>query len=159
MAQRTSPFLRTKALLFDLLSDKLDTDPTTSAGYIGLTEVKHSIIEQLEHLLNARLRDAQKSQLSVVDFGIPDFSAYSIGDSTQMHRLVRSIEQAIATFEPRLRNVRAELVSADPRSLNQALQIRLSAQLHVEPLTDDLRLYLVLSGKFGTVSIHEREPS
>ncbi len=137
MAQRDIAFFSAhKALLFDLLSDKLDTDPTTSAGYIGLTEVKHSIIEQLEHLLNARLRDAQKSQLSVVDFGIPDFSAYSIGDSTQMHRLVRSIEQADrATFEPRLRNVRAELVSADPRSFNQALQIRLSAQLHVEPLT------------------------
>lgn len=145
--------------MFDLLSDKLDADPTTSAGYIGITEVKHSIIEQLEHLLNARLRDVENAQLTVVDFGIPDYSAYSIGDRSQMHRLVRSIERAIASFEPRLQNVRAELISADPQSLEQALQIRLSAQLHVEPLTDDLRLYLVLSGKFGTVSIHEREPS
>lgn len=145
--------------MFDLLSDKLDADPATSTGYIGLAEVKQSIIEQLEHLLNTRLRDVQNSQLSVVDFGIPDFSAYSIGDSSQMHRIVRSIEQAITTFEPRLRNVRAELVSADARSLEQVLQTRLHAQLHVEPLTDDLRFFLVLSGKLGTVSIYEREPS
>ncbi|MCX8050984.1 MAG: type VI secretion system baseplate subunit TssE [Chlorobi bacterium] len=154
-----SPFLRTKALLFDRLSPALDSDPATESGYIGLELVKRSIIEQLEHLLNSRRMPGYKTSLTVLDYGIPDHTAQSVGDLTQMRQLVRSIEQAVVTFEPRLKNVRAELINTNPSSLEQTLQIRLSAQLHVEPLTDDMNLYLVLSGKYGTVRIYEREPS
>ncbi len=164
MSTDQSPFLRTKALLFDRLSSVLDENPATQAGFIGLDDVKRSIIEQLEHLLNTRIAPPVAGQLqqetpTVLTYGIPDYSAWSVGDTGKMRLLVRSIEQAIAAFEPRLKNVRAELVSTDPSSLEQALQIRLIAQLHVEPLTDDLKLYLVLSGKYGTVSIYEREQS
>ncbi|GIV53612.1 MAG: hypothetical protein KatS3mg039_0130 [Candidatus Kapaibacterium sp.] len=168
MSTDQSPFLRTKALLFERLSPTLDENPATQSGYIGLEEVKRSIIEQLGYLFNTRTAPPPPDQLTgsgtaqpltVLDYGVPDFSAWSVGDMSKMRMLVRSIEQAITAFEPRLRAVRAELVDTNPSSLEQALHIRLSAQLHVEPLTDSLKLYLVLSGKYGTVSVYEREPS
>lgn len=154
-----SPFLRTKALLFDRLDESSDSTSTAQTGYIGIEELKRSIIEQLDHLLNTRRAPIDKPSLTVLDYGIPDYSAFSVGDTGQMRRLIRCIEQAIVAFEPRLKNVRAELLKADPTSLDQSLQIRLSAQLSVEPLTDDIKLYLILSSKYGRVSIHERDPS
>lgn len=168
MGTDQSPFLRTRALLFDRLSVTLDENPATQSGYIGLDDLKRSIIEQLNYVLNTRTAPSLADHtagagaarsLTVLDYGIPDFSAWSVGDTSKMRMLVRSIEQAVATFEPRLRAVRAELVGANSSSLEQGVQIRLSGQLHVEPLTDNVKLYLVLSGKYGTVSIYDREPS
>lgn len=160
MSSEPSPFLRARALLFERLSDQLDAEDSISqAGYVDIEHVKGSVIEHLEHLLNTRRRPEQKSFLTVIDYGIGDYSAYSVGDWGQMRQLVLSIEQAVSTFEPRLRDVHAELIESTSNSIEQALRIKLSAQLHAEPITDDLKVYLVISGKYGTVKVYEQEPS
>lgn len=86
-----------------------------------------SIIDNLRVLLNARLGDSQASQ----GFGVADFVDMVHEFPNAANVLQKSIRDAIAEYEPRLKNVRVRLVqSDDPLSLAFEVSARLASDKH-----------------------------
>ena len=68
--------------------------------------VEASVERELHRLLNSRSRislsDFAQAELTVLDYGIPDYTALSARSDTDRTRIARAIELAIQRFEPRL---------------------------------------------------------
>ncbi len=99
---------------------------------------KNSIRRDLEWLLNSRRtpedppEDMEDAARSVLYFGLPDVTSLS-GDSTDDRvRLLRMIEEAIATYEPRLSGVSvSEAESTDSES--RRVRFIIQATLRMDP--------------------------
>jgi type VI secretion system protein ImpF len=81
-----------------------------------LRALKASLRRDLEWLLNSR-RNIQEPedwmkevQYSLYQYGLPDFTTYSLGTSRDQGVLSHLLEEAVAKFEPRLSNVIVSLV-------------------------------------------------
>jgi len=104
----------------------------------GRADLFASIARDLSRLLNARNSvPANTAQLTVLDYGIPDFSHIASSDEFALRTLAETIRQAIQHFEPRLEEV-VVAFERDPRSTVQLLasisgKVRLST--HTEPIT------------------------
>jgi type VI secretion system protein ImpF len=95
-------------------------EPAWKGGHGGARNVRRAMEEHvrrdLESLLNTRWRcrswppGLDELEQSLVNYGIPDFSAASFGDPVNQRDLRRIIELSIKRFEPRLRNIRVILV-------------------------------------------------
>lgn len=80
-----------------------------------------------------RPRFDEGRQLTVLSYGIPDFSARNAVKEADRQQLAALVAQAIETFETRLRNVR---VSFEPNKANPA---RLDGMMDAELVTESLR--------------------
>jgi type VI secretion system protein ImpF len=124
------------------LLDKLfDENPQLPAlaGFkrISLDELKDMVARDLESLLNTRmffseeqLKDYPEAKHSMLSFGLNDFASLSLASITDRASICRSIENAIARQEPRLKNVRVSL-ELNERAIN-ALHFGISALLVVD---------------------------
>ena len=105
-----------------LLERLIDLEPLEQSGRpdanllrgAGLHE---SVARALGRLLDTRrhvpLAEAAKGgELTVLDYGIPDFGNRSPTDSEARFLFGLAIKHAIVAFEPRLRNVDVEVVTA-----------------------------------------------
>ena len=113
------------------------------SGLIGsvrpgtLAALRFSVLRDLEHLLNTRREeqlvppDYQESAASVLNYGLPDLSLYSLKSASGQQRLRRSIETALRLFETRLSNVAVALDGWDEG--RPILRFRVEAVLNVEP--------------------------
>lgn len=101
-----------------LLSRLASSDPSRPVDQI------HSIVGNLRVLLNTRLGDSMSAQ----GFGVLDFVDLVHEFPAAGQIIQRSIRDTIATYEPRLRNVRVRLVtSGDPLSLAFEVSARLAS--------------------------------
>jgi type VI secretion system protein ImpF len=139
------------SILDRLLDDKPEErkhEPLPSR-FQHLRQLKQAVGRDLEALLNTRREaleelPAEFSEVrrSLLTYGLPDFSAFnplSEGDHTQIRR---TLEQAIATFEPRLAQVR---VSLHPwYEHERALRFRVEALLRVDPAPEQVTFDAVL---------------
>lgn len=120
--------------LFDRL---IDTDPDRRAEAPltraeSLRRLRASVRRDLEWLLNTvRTGEApealQELRKSVYTYGLPDISSMSLEGSQDGERLLRSLEAAIALFEPRLSNIH---VTCDEKISRK----RMAIDFHVEAL-------------------------
>jgi len=103
-----------------------------------LQDLKRCVARDLELLLNTR-RQTQDDlpeeyvelRRSVLTYGLPDFSAYSLSSRMERNQIARAIEGTITAHEPRLKRVR---ISVDePRGFDRVLRFRIDALLEVEP--------------------------
>lgn len=159
---------RYKPTLFDRL---VDDDGPDGQGHllrgIGIEQIKDGVARDLEALLNTRtafsessLSSFPKAFDSVLSFGLVDFVGKSLERSEDRTWICRSIEQAIARHEPRLRNVTVSL--ARPVNQRQTLHFAVVAMLvldpSVEPVSFEATLqpmtqkYAVSHAKHGVVS-------
>jgi type VI secretion system protein ImpF len=126
-----------KASVLDRLIHQNDHTGAAATGQ-SVREVKQSIRRDLENLLNTRWRCSvwpptlNELDKSVVNYGIPDFSGAGFGALTRRQDFRKIIEQAIRTFEPRLKNVRVELIESD-EPLDRVLRFRINAVLPMKP--------------------------
>jgi len=104
----------------------------------GLGQVKQAVTRDLEALLNTRRErfedlppEFTEARQSLVNYGLPDFSALSLQSLEDRNRIRRVLEQTIALFEPRLTRVRVTLEAL--RAHEQTLRFRIDAMLRVEP--------------------------
>ena len=104
----------------------------------GLDQVKQAVTRDLEALLNTRRErfedlppEFTEARQSLVNYGLPDFSALSLQSLEDRNRIRRVLEQTIALFEPRLTRVRVTLEAL--RAHEQTLRFRIDAMLRVEP--------------------------
>jgi type VI secretion system protein ImpF len=125
--------------------DRLTDSPRNSpqSGVIGsvrpgtLGGLRHAVLRDLEHLLNTRREDElipadyHESAASLLNYGLPDLSVYSLKSAAEQHRLRRSMETALRLFEPRLSNVSVAVEGWD--AAKPVLRFRVDAVLVVEP--------------------------
>src|SRR5580692_433240 len=116
-----------RAMLPSVLDRLIDTDPLNrkepeSWRAQSLKELKDSVRRDLEWLLNSRRPlveppDAAKHLWhSVYAYGLPDTTGLSLRSKDDRHRLATVVEVAVASFEPRLLNVKVTVPPSSPTS-------------------------------------------
>lgn len=109
--------------LFDRLAASDDPVP---AGAFLLTpeQLQASIAKELSRLFNTRSRLAPSeyagSNGTVIDYGIPDFSALSARHADDRELLQSALKQAIVFYEPRMANISVK-VEAVPQRGDRAM--------------------------------------
>lgn len=131
------------SLLPSVLDRLLDDEPEAkreqlSNHFQNLRQLKYTVTRDLEALLNTRQETLEELppeftevRRSLVTYGLPDFTTFTLLSANDRNRIRRALEQAIATFEPRLDRVR--VVLEPPRQHDQTLRFRVEALLRVEP--------------------------
>ncbi len=150
-------------LLPSVLDRLLDDDPDVkvekgkSEAQV-LRDLKQSVRRDLENLLNTRWRcvawPESLAQIddSLLNYGIPDFTAADLDAAQNPDVLLRAIESCIRRFEPRLKNVRLHELDA-PDDASRTFRFRIDGILCVEPLEDPVRYDSSLETATGTVRI------
>lgn len=117
------------------LFDRLASDPPEQGGgkLESMEALQASIGRELHRLLNTRsclgLGGYAQGDGSVLEYGVPDFSALSAQSAADMGHLQTALRLAVERYEPRLADVTVE-VEASPRAHEIAL-IRIGAQARV----------------------------
>jgi type VI secretion system protein ImpF len=121
-----------------LLDRLLDNKPWAKTEYTALSgyspdEYKESVRRDLTALLNTRSASSaaefDSRDLTVIDYGVPDFAHYSLEYGDDRDLIARRIARAIKWFEPRLRNP-VVLIEPDVED-EQSILIKISAELMV----------------------------
>jgi type VI secretion system protein ImpF len=117
----------------------------------GVRGMERAVARDLETLLNTRQEILQalpdefaEVNNSLLTYGLPDLSSFSLDSEDDRGRVRRVIEQAIANCEPRLERV--QVILQAPRENERGLRFRIDALLRVdpapEPVTFDAMLQL-----------------
>ena len=103
-----------------------------------LFELKQSVRRDLQNLLNTRWKcnvwppDYEELELSLVNYGIPDFSGVNMGGPENQKRLIEIVERAIEFFEPRF--VQFSLVATNSENeSDRTLRFKIDGHLHAQP--------------------------
>lgn len=146
-----------------LLDRLIDRDPDASGDRPmtradSIREFKQGLQRDLDWLLNARRTDAPEAErfpelaTSVYHFGLPDLTSMSRDSAATMTQLAAFVEEALATYEPRLTNVK---VTVPPRGDSPLAEVRLQVEavLRLEPNPERISFDTVLHKANGDVEI------
>lgn len=137
-----------------LLDRLLDDQPASSQESVlnrsqNVRALKRSVGRDLEALLNTRREaledlsdDFAELSRSILNYGLPDFTAFNLLSQIDRARARRYLEAAITTFESRLARVNVSL--EPPRELDRALRFRVNALLRVDPAPEPVTFDAVL---------------
>lgn len=123
------------APLFDRLSST--GADGTGAFLLPPDELEVSIARELGRLFNTRCRlglsELDASTGTVVDYGIPDFSALSPRSDEDRELLRRALVQSIGFFEPRLANVAVQVEESPQRGDVTAVTVSGDVTIGLQP--------------------------
>ena len=162
-----------RALLFERLVD-LELERKEEAQpfrVLSRTELWESVRRELGQLLNTRcpvpLRLLGEEERTVINYGIPDFTSLSPQSSNDRKLIGDIIQQTIEAFEPRLRNVRVNVVNYEENE--RTLQITVEADLltdsvieirsysEIGPPLEPVAFPMILHSKTGILEVYENE--
>ncbi|TCB50759.1 type VI secretion system baseplate subunit TssE [Acinetobacter sp. ANC 4779] len=115
--------------------------PENEQNYQGRTlqQLRESVASDLEDLLNSRMAklddlidDFPLAKQSILQFGIIDFVGLSTANPTDRDKICQSLEQSIAAHEPRLRQIKVEML-LDGHNMG-ALCLSIQAYLNIHPI-------------------------
>ncbi|MFL6259199.1 MAG: type VI secretion system baseplate subunit TssE [Thermoanaerobaculia bacterium] len=146
------------APLFDRLVDRepqvpAEPRPLRTLDPRGLRE---SVRRELERMLNTRSslpvdRLAERAELTVLEYGIPDLSAFSAANEDDQRLLTGLVARAVAAFEPRLRRVRVAFERLEDGQ--RSLRLRIDAELMTDEVAEPVSFPALLGLKTGTVEV------
>jgi type VI secretion system protein ImpF len=146
-----------RAPLFDRLFDReprLQDEPQ-QRRLLERDRVVASIGAEVSRLLNTRCAGSMEQiageERTVLNYGLPDFSALSPTAERDRERLARLIADAVRAFEPRLRNPVVR-VSADPRE-GRVLRVVLEGLLVLDNLIEPVSFPLVIAERGGAIEL------
>jgi type VI secretion system protein ImpF len=120
--------------------------------------LRESVRQDLARLLNTRssLRGPleQLASGTVLDYGLPDFSALTPASDSDRNLLAKAVAARISAHEPRLRNVRV-VIGADPlspMSVQGAIMASLAMGEVYEPVTFHMSMDLRSNSPKATLS-------
>lgn len=126
----------------------------------SLRELKQAVRRDIEWLLNTRYysgeTDEQLKEVykSVVFYGLPDFTALSVKNDSELKRLTKSLETAIKNFEPRFIDLK---VALEPiRDTDKVLKFRIEANLDIDPVPEPITFDTVLQFGGGGFTVNEK---
>ncbi len=125
-------------VLPSVLDRLIDDDVTTQRELPKLRnqvlrELKQSVRRDLENLLNTRWRcvawppNLAELDLSLVNYGIPDFTGANMATAESREQLRQIVERVLQQFEPRFKSVRVQLLQ------NREREDRMFALPHRRP--------------------------
>jgi type VI secretion system protein ImpF len=103
-----------------------------------LRDLKQAVGRDLENLLNTRWRcltwppNLDDLDVSLVNYGIPDFTGAHMSLPSEREELRRLIEQVIRRYEPRFKSVTVTL-RENKDEFDRTLRFRIDAVLYAEP--------------------------
>lgn len=127
-----------------------------------LREMKQSVRRDLENLLNTRWRcvawppDLDELEVSVVNYGIPDFTGTNMSVASEREQLRAVIEKVIREFEPRFKTVKVTLLE-NTDDFDRTLRFRIDALLYAEPAPEPVVFDSLLQPTSTTFEV--KEPS
>ena len=128
--------------IFDRLSD---ADPRITPE----RQLKAAVRRDLEWLLNTRrvVEPPAESLIevnrSLYNYGLPDFSSYSLSSPKDRGKLLRALETTIALFEPRLAGVKVTAVES-PTAGSRVLRFQIEGLLLKDPAPEQVSFDTVL---------------
>ena len=150
---------RLLAPLLDRLSSD-GSDPQKLQPHHVLKQLRESVRRDLEHLFNTRYRCVSPDeahphlQASLVNFGLPDISTINLNANASRQRFCRQVEEAILTFEPRIKTVRVFSDKA-PDPEDPAIRFRIEAKLHANPAPETIIFDSALNPVNHNINIFE----
>jgi type VI secretion system protein ImpF len=146
-----------RAPLFDRLVDlepqvPAEPRPLRTLDPRGLRE---SVRRELERMLNTRSslpvdRLDERGELTVLEYGIPDLSAFSAGSEEDLARMAGVVSRAVAAFEPRLRQVR---VAVERLEGARSLRLRIDALLMIDEVAEPVSFPTLLGLRTGHAQV------
>ena len=99
--------------LFDRLTVETNDFDGTSKNFLTPSGVEKSVINEINSLASTRSRltfdEFLKNNLTVLDYGLPDFTGYSVQNDDHRNSIKASLIKAIEFYEPRLRNTKISI--------------------------------------------------
>jgi type VI secretion system protein ImpF len=155
-------------LIPSVLDRLIDLEPgatreTPRARTQLLKDLKQAVRRDLENLLNTRWRcvdaapDLVELDPSLVNYGLPDFTAVSMSEAAAMEAFRQRVEDVIRAYEPRFKKVRVELIKA-PDSIDRTLRFRIEALIDAEPAPEPVVFDSALEPVSGSFEVkgHDR---
>ncbi len=134
-----------RTTLFDRLLPETDQNDRG----ISLQELRESLASDLEDLLNSRMAKLDHlidqfplAKQSILQFGIIDFVGLSTANPSDRDKICQSIEQSITAHEPRLKQIKVEML-LDGQNMG-ALYLSIQAYLNIHPLFEPVIFDAVL---------------
>jgi type VI secretion system protein ImpF len=139
----------TPSVLDRLLDDRPEeTREAPASRQTSLRLLKQSVRRDLEWLLNTRSEpgglpeELVELNRSLACFGMPDFTSWNVRGGMDQETLRRSIEEAVAKFEPRLEGVVVTLEAMS--DVDRSVRFRIDARLRIEPAPEPVSFDSVL---------------
>src|SRR5579884_1025779 len=137
-----------------LIDRLIDNDPRTPTDpYVtraqSVRQLKGSLRRDLEWLLNTRRvavpvpESMVELSRSLYNYGLPDFSSYSLNSTKDRARLLRAIESTISLFEPRLAGIKVTPVEVAGGS-SRVLRFQIEGMLLMDPAPEQVSFDTVL---------------
>ena len=134
-----------RTTLFDRLLPETDQNDRG----ISLQELRESVASHLEDLLNSRMAKLDHlidqfplAKQSILQFGIIDFVGLSTANPSDRDKICQSIKQSITAHEPRLKQIKVEMLLDDQNM--GALYLSIQAYLNIHPLFEPVIFDAVL---------------
>lgn len=106
---------------------------------MSIQQLRESVARDLEDLLNSRISNLDQeidafplAKKSILQFGIIDFVGLSTANPLDRDKICQSIEQSIAAHEPRLKQIKVEML-LDGHDMG-SLCLSIQAYLNIHPL-------------------------
>lgn len=122
-----------------------------------LREMKQSVRRDLQNLLNTRVRcvpwppGLTEVKQSLVNYGIPDLSAASLGSDKERQEFCQVLKSIILQYERRLRRLDVHLTEAE--TSDRTLRFQIEAVLQVEPAPEPITFDSSLSLSTGAFEV------
>ncbi|MBU3846728.1 MAG: type VI secretion system baseplate subunit TssE [Candidatus Acinetobacter avistercoris] len=120
------------------LFDRLIPEKEENLKGLSIQELRESVAYDLEDLLNSRMAkvelidDFPLVKKSILQFGIIDFVGLSTANPSDRDKICQSIEQSITAHEPRLTQIKVEML-LDGHNMG-SLCLSIQAYLNIHPL-------------------------
>lgn len=120
------------------LFDRLIPEKEENIKGLSIQELRESVAYDLEDLLNSRVAkvelidDFPLVKKSILQFGIIDFVGLSTANPSDRDKICQSIEQSITAHEPRLTQIKVEML-LDGHNMG-SLCLSIQAYLNIHPL-------------------------
>jgi type VI secretion system protein ImpF len=146
-----------------VLDRLIDTDPSSAmdpptSRRESVRALKSSLKRDLEWLLNTRRAPwelegtLQELDTSLYNYGLPDVSTLATQSTKDRNRLLRMLEQAIATFEPRLERVKIRPLETQTGQ-TRMLRFQIEGFLKMDPAPEHVSFDTVLQLSTGEVQV------
>jgi type VI secretion system protein ImpF len=152
-----------KTVTQSVLERLIDRDPGVSAEAPptrtqSVRQLKASLRRDLEWLLNTRRtplaagREFAILERSLYNFGLPDLTAINRESTRDRIRLTRTIEEAVATFEPRLKKIKVTQIEP-AMGAQHVLRFQIEGLLDMDPAPELISFDTVLQLSSGEYQV------
>lgn len=146
--------------LLDRLTDEDPTNPyeVPMTRAESVRKIKADVRRHLEWLMNTRRiaveppEGLKETARSVYTYGLPDLLGYATAATKERQRLLRTLQNAVRLFEPRLASVRVLPLDENSPS-RQTLSFRIEGLLIMDPAPERVSFDTVLEITRGEYSI------